>query len=225
MSGDRIEAVIAEGVDRIAIPPESEWLPDPSRARRRRVRPARLVFVPLVAAVIVLAAVIGYGLRAVRESPATQPPATSSPESHPGPSYPLSGRVVRLVPGGVVVDSAGRQIEVSFSAMVDVWKETSVPASALEVGDDLFIDGGHVYANIGRIDGVIREIDATGMLVDVQLRPAGSVLQRIDFSPYIEYGTADGSVQLTREDLVVGRVIGAVIYGRLGGPLRATRIW
>lgn len=86
MSDDRIEAVIAEGVDRIALPPQSEWLPDPSRARRRRFHPVRLVFVPLVAAVIVLAAVIGSGLRTVRESPATQPPATQAPEVVPSVS-------------------------------------------------------------------------------------------------------------------------------------------
>jgi len=39
----------------------------------------------------------------------------------------------------------------------------------------------------------------------------------------VEYGAA--GIKLTRSDLVVGRVIGAVIYGRPGGPLRATRIW
>jgi hypothetical protein len=131
--------------------------------------------------------------------------------------------VVRLVPGGLVLDSAGRVIEVSFSTFVEVWKETYVAASAIEVGDDLFIADGHVSANIGRIDGVIREIDATGMLVDVQLRWGGSVPRRIDFSRYIEYGAA--SIKLSREDLVVGRAISAVIYGRPGEPLRATRIW
>ena len=147
---------------------------------------------------------------------------TRGPDFHTSPSS-VSGRVVRLIPGGVVVDSADRLIEVSFSSIVDVWRETSVAPSAIEVGDDLFISGGHVSANIGRIDGVIRAIDATGMLVEVRLRWGGSVLQRIDFSPYIEYGA--GTVKLSRSDLVVGRTIGAVIYGRPGGPLRATRIW
>lgn len=80
MSGDRFESLIAEGVDRIALPPESEWLPDPSRAAPRHLRPIRWVFVPLVAAVIVLAAALGAGLRTVREqSPATQPPAAAVP--------------------------------------------------------------------------------------------------------------------------------------------------
>jgi hypothetical protein len=114
---------------------------------------------------------------------------------------------------------------VSFSAIVDVWKERSVAASAIEVGDDLFIAGGHVWANGGRIDGVIRQIDATGMLIDVRGPYGPRGLQRIDFSPYIEYGRVDDSVGLTRADFVAGREIGAVIYGRAGGPLRATRIW
>src|SRR5438309_1554048 len=165
-------------------------------------------------------------------SPTTQAPASprATPEFYPGPGF-VGGRVIRLIPGGVVVDSAGRQIEVSLSGIVDVWKETSVAASAIEVGDDLYINGTdgspfvakHIWANIGRIDGIIREIDATGMLVDIQLRQGGSVLKRIDFSPYLEYGAA--GIKLTRSDLVVGRVIGAVIYGRPGGPLRATRVW
>ena len=82
----------------------------------------------------------------------------------------------------------------------------------------------HIWANIGRIDGVIREIDEIGMLVEVQLRWGGTKLQRLDFSPYIEYGYAGGP-KLTRADLVVGRTIGAVTYGRAGGLLRATRVW
>jgi len=63
------------------------------------------------------------------------------------------------------------------------------------------------------------------MLVDVHLRSGGSVLQRIGFSPYIEYGAPAAGLRVTRADLVVGRTIGVVIYGRPGAPLRATRIW
>jgi hypothetical protein len=144
----------------------------------------------------------------------------------------LSGRVVRLVPNGVVIETVGHEAEVSLRSVVDVWKETSVPASALEVGDDLFVNGTrglpfvarYVSANIDRIDGVIRTIDQTGMRVDVQLR-AGSVSKRIDFSPYIEYGAPAANVSLTRAELVVGRTIGAVVYRPRVGPPRATRIW
>ena len=167
-------------------------------------------------------------------SPTTHASAspTAAPEFHPGSSS-LSGRVVRLAPGGLVVDSAGHEADVDLTLVVDVWKETSVPASAIDVGDDLFINGTsgspfvakYVWANIGRIDGVIRELDATGMLIDVQLRSGGSRPQRIEFSPYIEYGAPGADLRVTREDLVVGRTIGAVIYGQPGGTLRATRIW
>ncbi len=157
---------------------------------------------------------------------------TASQEFHPGPDS-LSGRVVRLLPSGVVVESAGREVEVSLASVVDVWKETSVPASAIEIGDALFVNGTlgspfvarYVSANIGRIDGVIRTLDATGMVVEVHLRTGAIVSQRIDFSPYIEYGAADGSVKLTRAELVVDRTIGVVVYGRPGETLRATRIW
>ena len=64
---------------------------------------------------------------AAAPSPTTQAPASprATPEFHPGRGF-VGGRVIRLIPGGVVVDSAGRQIEVSLSGIVDVWKETSV---------------------------------------------------------------------------------------------------
>ena len=170
------------------------------------------------------------GQASLTTSPSASP--TASPQFYPG-SGSLSGRVVRLIPSGLVINSADHEVEMDLKLVVDVWKETSVPASALEVGDDLFINGTadspfvarYVWANIGRIDGVIREIDATGMLIDARLRSGGSVPQRIDFSPYIEYGAPAANLHVTRADLVVGRTIGAVIYGRPGGPVRATRIW
>lgn len=99
------------------------------------------------------------GANSLGEAPRTASPSlltTGSPEPSASPSYPLSGRVVRLVPGGMVLDAAGRQIEVSFSGIVDVWRETSVATSEIEVGDSVFINNGHVPANIGRVDGVIR---------------------------------------------------------------------
>ena len=190
------------------------------------MRWTRFALIPLgLTALVILAQPAGTntsGDAAQKEAPPSPSPI-SSPRFQPGPNYPISGRVTRLIPGGMVLDSAGRQIEVSFSAIFDVWRETSVTTSAIEVGDDLFIADGRVSANIGRIDGVIREIDATGMLLDVQLRSGDSVTRRVDFSPYVEYGAA--SIKLTRSELVVGRTIGAVVYRPPGGTLRATRIW
>jgi hypothetical protein len=172
---------------------------------------------------------------AASASPTVAPSAspTAAPQFHPGSSS-LSGRVVRLTPGGLVVDSVGRDVNVDLTTVIDVWKERSVAASAIDVGDDLFINGTagspfmatYVSANIGRLDGVVREIDGTGMLVEVQPRSGGgSRFQRIDFSPYIEYGAPAAGLRLARADLVVGRAISAVTYGRPGGSLRATRIW
>lgn len=153
----------------------------------------------------------------------------ASPEFDPGSGF-TSGRVIRLIPNGVVIGSEGREIEVSLDRVVDVWKETSVPASAIEVGDGLSISGTagspfvarYVWANIGQIDGVIRAIDATGM--DLETRPNGHV-QRIDFSQHVEFGTVYGLRKVTRADLVVGRQVGLVVYRPSAGPLRATRVW
>jgi hypothetical protein len=172
---------------------------------------------------------IAVGATGSNASPSPSP--TGGPEFRPGASS-LSGRVVRLIPGGAVVNSAGRQVEVSFTRVVDVWRETSVPATAIEVGDDVFVNGADgspfvarsISANIGRIDGVIRELDASGMLVDVRLRSGGTTLRRIDFSAYLEFGYPGGP-KVTPTDLAVGREIGMVIYGHAGDPLRATRIW
>ena len=173
----------------------------------------------------------GETLKNTREVSSPSPLPSSSPVFRPGPNS-VSGRVVRLTAGGAVLSSAGQEMEVSFSRIIDVWRETSVAPTAIEVGDDLFVNGtdgspfmaAHISANIGRIDGIIRGIDDVGMLLEVQLRSGGTKMQPIDYSPYIEYGYPGGP-KLSRADLVVGRTIGAVIYGRPGGPLRATRIW
>lgn len=159
---------------------------------------------------------------------------TATPSYAPGPSS-ASGRVIRRTPVGVVIENVERTVEVDLTRVVDVWRETSVLASAIEVGDDLFVNGSdgspfvakYVYANIGRIDGVIAAIDATGMTLSVRRREAGGLGPprpvRIDFSPYIEYGAAGRT--LARADLVVGTSIGAVTYRPRDGVPRATRIW
>jgi len=194
----------------------------------------KLVLVSSIAIIVVSFGWLTYssGTTAVGATGSNASPApTSSPEFRPGASS-VSGRVVRLIPGGAVVDSAGRQVEVSFTKVVDVWRETSVPATAIEVGDDLFVNGAdgspfvarYISANIGRIDGVIRELDARGMLVDVHLRSGGTTERRIDFSAYLEFGYPGGP-KVTPTDLAVGREIGMVIYGHAGDALRATRIW
>jgi hypothetical protein len=184
-------------------------------------------------ALIVAAVVVTCGRPVSVTAPPSATPTASRPFV-PGPNS-VSGRVVRLVPNGVVIETDGHEVALTLGPTVEVWKETSVPASALEVGDDLFVNGTggspfvarSIDTNIGRLDGVIRAIDATGMLVDVQPRWAGAppVSTRVDFSPYVEYGAPAASLRLTRADLTIGRTIGAVVYRPRIGPLRATRIW
>lgn len=187
----------------------------------------------LIVAIVTTACSLGAGSGAGAPAASPRPSVTASAvaEFQPGPGS-LSGRVVRIVPDGLVVDSADHEVSVDLKLVVDVWKERSVPASAIEVGDSVFINGTegspfvarYVWANIGRIDGVILAIDSLGM--DVQVRnAAGTRTERVEFSAYVQYGAVDGSVKLSRADLVVGRTIGAVVYRPPLGPLRATRIW
>lgn len=159
-------------------------------------------------------------------------PPVASPQVAAG-SVTVSGRVVRLTSTGLVIESDGRQVEVRLDQAKTIWRESAVAASSLQVGDDVFIAGiaatpfvaRDVWANIGRIDGIIKALDATGMEVETSLRAGGTRIQRVDFSPYVQYGPPDGRAQLTREALMVGRTISAVVYMPRGGPYRATRIW
>lgn len=162
----------------------------------------------------------------------TLPTTTPSPAPLFQPAAnSLSGRVVQVIPGGVIIDSAGRQVEVSLSQATEIWKETSVLSSAIEVGDDLSINGTqgtpfeaqYVWANIGRIDGVIKQIGNADMLIEVSVRSGGTTLERAEFSPYIAFGA--GGAKMTRADLYVGRAVSAVVYRPRGGTLRITRIW
>ena len=160
----------------------------------------------------------------------TTTPATTSPGTRPAlvPAGSIGGPVVRLVPNGVVIDSAGRELEVTFVNGVDVWKETKVPATALELGDRLFIEGTggspfvatKVWANIGVIDGVVRALDATGM--DLEVGRTAQV-ERVEFSQYLEI--IGGNAALPHGGLSVGQEITLLVYQPPGGRPRATRIF
>jgi len=194
----------------------------------------RLLAVLIVAIVTTACSSLGAGSGAPAPSASPRAAATSSEvaEFHPGAGS-LSGRVIRIVPDGLVVNSADREVTVDLKLVVDVWKERSVPASAIEVGDDVFINGTegspfvarYVWSNIGRIDGVVAAIDNAGMDVQVRNLAGGTRMERVEFSADVQFGAVDGSVKLSRADLVVGRTIGAVVYRPPLGPLRATRIW
>jgi hypothetical protein len=199
--------------------------------------------VRLTALVVILLALAGCG-RASNQ-PATAPDghvlssATSAPASAPATSAPapvsnvISGRVVRLIPDGAVVDSAGQEYAVDLRSAVEIWKETTVTASAITVGDDLFVTGTpgspfvatNVWADIGVLAGVIKDVDKSGMLVEIHAVQGGVGDQRIDFSPHVVFGAPSAGITTARGDLVPGRAIGMVIFRPASGPLRATRVW
>lgn len=144
--------------------------------------------------------------------------------------------------GGTVLSTDGRRlslqtvergtIEVDLRTVREVWKETEVPASALGAGDDLSLNGrwsaggfvaAYVWANIGRLDGVIRAVDGDVLTVDATVRLGagfGTATRRVELSPYVTF-----VAPLTRADLVPGRTIGAVLYRPKGGLPRLTRLW
>ncbi len=145
--------------------------------------------------------------------------------------------MVRRVPAGVVISAAGDEVDVDLSSVIDVWKETSVPASAIEVGDDLTANGTqgstkffarYAWVNIGRLDGVIRSFDGTEMIVAYQRRGADVPREvRVQLSPHVEIvRIAQGQiVPGDRPDLTVGRSVGMVMYRPRDALPRATRIW
>jgi hypothetical protein len=167
---------------------------------------------------------------------AVAPSPSPTPSYSPGPDS-TSGSVVRRTPTGVVLNSAGTEIDVDLRSVVDVWRETSVPASAIEIGDDLFVNGTrgassfvarYAWANIGRLDGMIRAFDGREMLIAYQRAGAASTEMRVELSRYVgivELGPG-GERPADRADLTLGRSVGMVIYRSREMPIpRATRIW
>src|SRR5712692_8192378 len=70
--------------------------------------------------------------RNLAASASPTPSATAS--YHPGPDL-TGGTVVRRTAIGVVLSSVGTETEIDLRSVVDVWRETSVPAGAIEIGD------------------------------------------------------------------------------------------
>lgn len=160
---------------------------------------------------------------------------TPTPAYQPGPNF-TTGTVISRSPTGMIIASVGTQQEVDLRSVADVWKETSVPAAAIELGDQVDVNGTggqavfvarYVWVNIGRLDGVIRAIETTGMTVATQ-RPGDVPRERrVDFSAYLEVVKAgpNAITPATRADLAVGLSVGMVLYRPPGGIPRATRIW
>lgn len=165
-------------------------------------------------------------------SPARSPAPT--PSYRPGPDY-TSGLVVRRTPTSVVLESVGQETEVDLGSVIDVWKETSVPASAIEVGDRLFVNGTrgasafvarYVWANIGRLDGVVISVDGDEMVIGI-LRYHAPIERRVELSAHVEivHLAPGGQLPGGRADLSPGREVGMVLYSPREALPRATRIW
>ena len=116
-----------------------------------------------------------------------------------------------------------------------MWRETSVPASAIEVGDRLFVNGTqgpsvfvarYVSANIGRLDGVVISVDGDEMVIGL-LRFGAPTESRVELSSHVEivHLVPGGEVPGGRADLSPGREVGMVLYSPRDALPRATRIW
>lgn len=234
---------IREDLSSLPLPPEELWV---RSERRGRLTPRLAMAAVLALLVLAISLPLADQLRQRRDLPggsvgtasaapaqtSVAPSASASPVPFTPGTTSVGGKLVRNLGPTLVIDTAQYgEITVDLSRVIDVWRETSVDASALRPGDELWIDGAAgtpfvarvIYANIGRIDGIVRAIDQTGMMVEVQAQTGGSTLRRIDFSSYITYGAP--AQALSRADLVVGTQIGAVLYNAPGQTPRATRVW
>lgn len=232
---------IRDDLASLPLPPESLWYRTPTR----RVVGSNFSIV-LVGALVGAAALVAVTLPLadqLRQLDKHGVAGSSIPTSRPTPpASPIAtgyvgtasfgGRLVEIVGSTVIVDTVEHgAVSVDISHVAEVWRETTVETSSLRLGDELMIDGTpgvpyaalHIYANIGRVDGIVHAIDATGMTIEVRARDGSATLQRIDFSPYIEYGTP--AQPQSRTELLVGTQVGAVLYRAPGETPRATRIW
>jgi hypothetical protein len=157
-----------------------------------------------------------------------------TPSFRPGPNS-VSGTVVRQTATGIVLRSLDQEIEVDVSSVTDVWKETSVAASAIDIGDEVWVNGTqgltafvarYIWVNIGRIDGVVISFNGREMALGM-LRGERPVEMRVELSAYVEIVRLGRSGQALgdRWDLTPGRQVGMVTYHPHEGLPRATRIW
>lgn len=205
------------------------------------MRVPRLGVVLSVATVVACAPLTpASGIAPSSSEPASDLAASASPTPSPTPSYhpgpdSTGGIVVRRTAIGVVLSSVGTETEVDLRSVVDVWRETSVPTSAIEIGDELMVNGmrgpssfvaRYVWANIGRLDGVIRMFDGYQMIIAFSRLGGGSGETRVELSRYVEIvQLAPGYPAGDTAALIPGRSVGMVLYGPRGATARATRIW
>jgi hypothetical protein len=153
-----------------------------------------------------------------------------SPQFAPGPSFAV-GTVTRIDQGRVAIRNPDEELEVDLTRVRSVWKETEVSPAELEVGDELSLNGtrdgatfraGYVWANIGRVDGVIRAVVGAKFLL-VALPPK-TFTTEMELSRYVEIVQTDGRPAMFT-DLRPGMTIGAVVYRPRNSTMRATKVW
>ena len=162
--------------------------------------------------------------------PAPRPTAT--PAYAPGPHF-TGGTVIAKSDRGVILRTVEHgDLTVDLRNVRSVWRETEVTAAALEIADELFVNGTwdadgldalYLWANIGRLDGIVRAIDGEVLTLEVTVRAGmglGTATRQVELSRSVTFVEP-----LTRADLVPGRVIGAVLYAPHTGLARLTRIW
>lgn len=159
-------------------------------------------------------------------TPAPRPTPTPAQTYEPGPSS-IGGAIRALRDAQLTLRTIDGDVDVDLSVVRQVWKETDVQPSALEVRDDLFVNGSwsngvfvarYVWANIGRLDGVIRSVSGTTIEL-LRLAPRSEVVI-VELSRYVTF-----VAPLTVSDLRPGLTIGAVVYRPKDGLRRLTRIW
>lgn len=203
----------------------------PARREHRRVRGLILVAACLVAA-CGAADAAAPGRDAASEATARPGAPSATPTFVPAPAM-ITGKlsalgrdtltVTTLEHGDVIVDTSGVR---------DVWRERSVSTSALRVGDDLSVSGAsarqafvatYIYANIGRLDGVIARIAGNDLL----LRVTRNGMSRTVAATLSRFLRNDS---VTLADVRVGDTIGSVVYYERGpdGQIafrRITKMW
>jgi hypothetical protein len=148
---------------------------------------------------------------------AASPSAT--PSFVPGHSF-TSGTIVKIDYPLITVRTYEERNGASVPVLIPmnvasasaVWRETWVPATALAVGDDVFVSGSGgspfvattIDANIGRTDGIVRGIEGDTLIL-ASLRD-GTTVFRARVSNFVR------SDSLPLADVHIGDTISAVVY-------------
>lgn len=193
----------------------------------------RFALVPALLAASILGCTAAAAAPA-RSAPPSQSVAVSpspSPKYEPGPDFASGGSVIRVDASGVVVRNPEGELEVDLTGVRSVWKETEVPPSDLEVGDQLDLSGTragstfrarYVWVNIGRFDGVIRAL--VGDKLELVRLPPSTLTFQVELSRYLVV-VRGADIPATVADLHPGMSVGGVVYRPKNGTPRATKIW